>query len=67
MVRAFHGWRIVVCLVCVSVLTPYASAENELPISRKLTRVWGTGIDPRRTRLPIQYVYVQLTDGEGNK
>ena len=51
----------------VWVLHVYTRGEAAARLDAKKTRVFGPGIHPKRSRLPINYFYIQAVDTEGNK
>lgn len=51
----------------VWVLHVCTSGQETAKLDAKKTRVFGPGVHPKRSRLPVNYFYIQAVDTEGNK
>ena len=54
-----------VVLWCLSV--QHVHSERDFKLSLERSSVFGPGVDPKRTSLPINYFYIQAVDTDGNK
>lgn len=64
--RCSDSLRLLLAFLCVLCTLCWRS-EARPALSLSATRVYGPGIHPKRSSLPINYFYVQAVDTDGNK